>query len=162
MKRIVPECYADTYLVQVLLKRDWPMHQHGINKVIKTSGELLKLYPKVAAVIDEDKNKKDFLQSLRLESDKNGITHKSNGHIHYFIIKPAIEKFILKCCKDVSIDITEFDFPINFYDLRNIFKSPSIEGDHNFKRLINQLVDKKSLGIIRLQSLLIDLIEGRL
>jgi len=162
MYRIVPECHADTYLVEVLLKKGKPKHQKNIHKVKKTVELLAQEYPALsfAAVIDHDKNQKDFFESLQEVSNQHDVLHKRRSNIHYFIIKPALEQFIFNCCQISNINLQEFQLGNNVTDLRKFFKSPAIEGNHKFKGLINELVEKKSPGILRLQSLLLDIIAA--
>ena len=155
MKQIVPECYADTYLVEILLKRGKPRHQKGIHKVKETVEKLAKELNKFAAVIDKDKDQHHFYNSLETISDEAGVLHKKKGNINYFILEPAIEQFILNCCESSNIDISDFfKYSNDLHGLRNLFKSPAIESNHDFKRLINELINKNSAGIIRLQTLL--------
>ena len=118
MKHIVPECFVDTTLVRILVG-SLPRHQKGIPKVKKSILNLSTEFPKVIGLMDNDKRESSFFDTLKTESKKLDIIHKSEGNKHYIIVNPAIEKFILACCTESEIKIEQFGFSNNLDTLKN-------------------------------------------
>ena len=92
VKRVFPECWADTMLVELILQRGRPAHYHGINNV----GIALHKYKGgdfVIGLVDTDKFKrKDPKIELFTFEVENRL------HDHQLIIKqiPETNKYIIR------------------------------------------------------------------
>src|SRR5256885_10891836 len=101
---IVPECYVDTKLAEILAESSTKFnHQKGHGNVANKMQFALK--NRVAlGVIDEDTIKvrkaKYFSEFKEIRTENNLILQKHSRRKHYLIIiKPAIEKWLLENAK---------------------------------------------------------------
>jgi hypothetical protein len=153
--RLLPECYGDSVLVELLgFKR--PNHQvDGINAVLD---ELEKYKPKLnaAGVIDFDKNilhpyYKEF-ETIAIENNLTKMKHKERNHF-LILITPALEKFILKAAMEVDVPS-----PFSEKRLKQISKTREAENNQQLKQFLNRIIQKKAPGTETLKAWLREII----
>ena len=123
---VVPECYVDTNLMNVLLNKSCN-HQKGCATVCKTLD--VRLSDQFAiAITDKDKKEPKALEQFeQIGESEYIIVCKHQTKPHYLIqIKPAIEVFIL----DAAAELNE---------LRKITKTVTAKEDVTFARLFHAL-----------------------
>ncbi len=138
---IVPECYGDTVLIKIIFGGKSPKHQKGIKKVITTMDSLALKYPVAIGVMDNDKKEQDFFSQLISEKDYGLFEHRKQDNKHYFILKPALEKFLIDCCEETNININDY-FPVKNDPkiLGKYLKKSFISSDKSYLRLITDLL----------------------
>ena len=140
---IVPECYIDTMLIQILVPPQKRYnHQHGCFDV-SNEMELKGLKDKFAVgIIDNDKKKAKYLSGFDLiEKIGDSLTllkHK-NKHQYCIEITPAVEVFILKVCEEIEINLAEYGLPNELRELKRITKSLTTSKDERFTKLFKQM-----------------------
>jgi len=151
---LLPECYGDTLLVEILgFKR--PNHQtSGIGQVIKVMKE--KYQNRLAiGLIDADKKiTPSYFQEFHLEEEKHSLKllkHQDRNH-YLIMVSPALEGFILQAAVDVKIKQKPFD---NLKNLKRITKNINVGQNQDFKNFLNRLRQKKAPGFITIQKWLI-------
>lgn len=89
----------------------------------------------IVGTIDNDKNKPTYFEDFIKEQEtENFIFKKYEEKKQYLIIlKPAIEKFILKAAKQAKIKPNDYKIPDNFNDFKNFIKSKSIRSNQNLQ-----------------------------
>lgn len=110
-KSIIPECYADTLLIETLVptKKGYN-HQHNCFKVEATMKGLSNF---ALGIIDKDKKQIRYLDKFdvidEVENDLILWRH-SDKKVHHWIIQicPALEKWLLKICEAEQIDVSNF------------------------------------------------------
>ena len=149
-KCFLPECYLDTLLIEVLLKKPFSVnHKKGNSSIaaIMKHGPLKDGF--AVGIIDEDKVKLKELDTFtkveRLSKNELKIYYNSQRK-HFFIqICPAIEKWVLKECDKASINLAaeKYRLPSTLKDLKAM-KGLAQRSDERFKRLFNDMCDNKS------------------
>ena len=152
---IVPECYIDTKIAEILGQARKYNHQHGCGDVAKQLITTLK--DKVAlGIVDEDKNKgprpKYFLEFEQINEESNLILKKHKGRNHYLIlICPEIERWLMENATAVNIHPLNFNLPENLYRFKQITKRKNIDTNIEFYRFIKELIKKEAPGIMTLK-----------
>lgn len=110
-KSIIPECFADTLLIETLVPT-----QKGYNhqrSCFKVEATMKGIDGFAVGIIDKDKKQIKYLDKFELIDEVAGDLilwkHKDKG-IHHWIVQicPALEKLLLKICEAESIDIKHF------------------------------------------------------
>ena len=149
--QVIPECYADTLLVEILgFKR--PNHQLGIGKVLAMFKEKMK-NRKAVGIIDDDKIKPRQLDQFSLKEEKDGIKLLTNGHHAILIITPAFENWIYQNARQVDLDPAKFGFP-GAKKFREVCKRQDAKDNQELKQFLNALKQKKAAGLERLYTLI--------
>jgi DNA-directed RNA polymerase subunit F len=111
-KSIIPECYADTLLVETLAPSNRGYnHQYNCFKV---EGALKRLDEFGVGIIDKDKKQIKYLESFVKVDEIAGdliLWRHKNEQVHHWIIQicPALEKWLLKICKAEEVDLSDFE-----------------------------------------------------
>ena len=123
---IIPECYIDSCMVEVLLftDRDHVNHQKGNGNVVKEMKEKFQ-NDFCLGIIDEDREDLDYLGEFSLLMETKYLKlWKHNSKDHYLIqVRPVIEKWIMALCEENGIFLREFGLPENWRDLTRVSKS---------------------------------------
>jgi hypothetical protein len=148
MKRenlVVPECYVDTNLMNVLLGKACN-HQKGCATVCKQLDE--KLADQFAiAVIDQDKRQpKATEQYDEIGRNSHLIVCKHKDRPHYLIlINPAIERFILFAANELGVCLSDYQLPDDLDELKKLTKSVDAKDDTAFEHLFKHLRDASNI-----------------
>jgi hypothetical protein len=110
-KLIIPECYADTLLIETLVPTNKGYnHQHNCFKVEATMKGLDSF---ALGIIDKDKKQVKYLDSFKVIDKVEGdliLWRHADENIHHWIVQicPALERLLLKICEAEHIDTTGF------------------------------------------------------
>lgn len=142
MKRenvVVPECYVDTNLMNVLLGKACN-HQKGCATVCKIMDETL-FNQFAIAVIDQDKRQpKATKQYVEIGESADLIVSKHKDRPHYLIlINPAVESFILSAAKELNVDLADYQLSKDMEELKKQTKTITAKDDKRFKLLFKKL-----------------------
>lgn len=148
---LLPECYGDTLLVEMLgFKR--PNHQtSGIGQVIKVMKERYSTRLAIGIIDADKKITPSYYKEFHLAEEKNGLKllkHQDRNH-YLIMVAPALEGFILQAAEDVGIQQKPFD---NLKNLKRITKSIHVRQNQDFKNFLNRLRQKKAPGFITIQN----------
>ena len=136
---VVPECYVDTNLMNVLVGKACN-HKKGCTNVCKVLDE--KLTDQFAiAVIDKDKKEPASVQNYELiAANRFVMVSKHRQRPHYLIhICPAIEEFILAAANELNVNLSDYGLPTELNELRKITKTTTAKEDVTFARLFHAL-----------------------
>lgn len=147
---VLPECYADTLLVE-LLGFKGANHQNGIGQVLKTLKTRFSKQ-KAVGIIDDDKQKPAGIKDFEEVDSKHNIQKllsKDSKHT-LLIIQPAFEDWVLANAAAVSVNIpTEFENKKRF---RKICKDNNAAGNQALKNFLNTLKQKNAPGFVQLET----------
>ena len=136
---VVPECYVDTNLMNVLVGKACN-HKKGCSNVCKVLDE--KLTNQFAiAVIDRDKKEPASVRNYELIAQNQFImVSKHRERPHYLIhICPAIEEFILAAVAELNVNLAEYGLPTERDMLKQKTKTVTAKEDEKFARLFKDL-----------------------
>ena len=156
-RNILPECYADTLLVEVLGFKK-ANHQFSIGQVFKTMEDKMR---KRLAVGVTDRDKKitaKYYSKFQEEALKHGVRKlKIPSKEHYLIEHIPLEKFLFQAAKDVDVDPAKYGFN-SVKELAKITKSQNIGKNERFKQFLNTLHQKRTPSFIIIRTWLKELI----
>jgi len=147
---ILPECYADTLLVE-LLGFKGANHQLGIGMVFNTFKQRFKMQ-KAVGIIDDDKQKPAGIKDFEEVESKHNIQKclSKDGKHTLLIIQPAFEDWVFSNASAVSVDFpTEFENKKRF---RAICKNQNVSHNKELKKFLNTLKQKKAPGFLQLET----------
>lgn len=153
---IVPECYVDTKVAEIVGQIKKCNHQHGSGDV---ANELLrKLANNIAlGIIDEDKHKGQkakYLLEFKPIAENNGlILQKHPQRQHYIILVcPEIEKWLMGNAKAVNVNPVDYTLPTELKGLIKLTKIKNIDKNEGFLRFIKHLIKAEAPGITTLNT----------
>lgn len=156
---VVPECYVDTNLMNVLLGKACN-HKKGCPTVCKTLEE--KLSDQFAiAVIDLDKRQpKATVQYVEIGRNDHLVVCKHKDRPHFLImINPAIEKFILFAVNELGVKMSDYELPEDLDELKSLTKTVTAKEDKKFELLFKKI--RNASNIRCLDSLLKYLLDNK-
>lgn len=141
----MPECYADTLLIETLVPtKSGYNHQHSCFQVEREMrfGKLKDQF--AVGIIDKDKEAIKYLNEFEEIGKVTGSLilwkHKKDEKHHYIIqICPALEKWILEICEAEAIDIAEFGLSSDLKELTQKTKSRSSMENQQLKDLFRNI-----------------------
>ena len=147
--QVVPECYADTLLVE-LLGFVSPNHQMGIGKVF---GAFQKSNQNRFAVgiIADDKVKPKNLDYFEITENVHGVKRLKKGKHSILIISPAFEDWIYENARAKDVDPTKFGFHTR-KDFQKACKRMDVSTNQQVKQFLNTLKQKNAPGFQQLKT----------
>ena len=157
--KVIPECYVDTNLMNVLLEK-LCNHQKGCTTVCKTLDERLRDEFAIA-VIDKDKREPKAVEEFELIGSARGLhVSKHRSRPHYMLqIDPAVEVFIMDAAEELGVNLADFELPTELNALRKKTKTVSAKEDEKFARLFRRL--RGATNMRRLEGVLRYLLDAR-
>ncbi|MEO6720982.1 MAG: hypothetical protein ABIN67_11455 [Ferruginibacter sp.] len=153
-KCIIPECYVDSCLIEVLLAADkeYVNHHKGNGKVAREMQDNFK-DDFCIGIIDEDKEKLDYLKFFEEKRTTDFLKlWKHSKKDHYFIqIRPVVETWILKVCNGSGINLADFNLPTAIKPLLKITKAVSSRRDERLIKLFKQMKNTNCQPVIDLK-----------
>jgi len=151
----MPECYADTLLIETLVPaKNGYNHKRSCFKVETemTQGKLKDRF--AVGIIDNDKVKIKYLKEFEIVDKVEGsliLWRNKNKARHHFIIQvcPALERWILNICGNENIVLAEFGIANDLEGLKKYTKSISSLEDEKLKALFKAISSKEENICIR-------------
>lgn len=150
--RIIVEGEGDSVLIMMLLKVI-PYNANGVGNLLNHL-EQVKTGQRVVGVCDYDKDRRKLLENKfdlveqKTEMDLKVLKDKENRSL--VIIKPALEKWLLKAADSVDVDYGNFGFQSEKHFKRTA-KSIQVESNNNFKNFINTINQKNAPAFVQLK-----------
>ncbi len=148
-KSIIPECFADTLLIEILVptKRGYN-HQRSCFKVEATMKGLNSF---AVGIIDRDKKQIKYLDKFEIIDEVAGdliLWRHTEKQIHHWIIQicPALERLLLKICETENIDTSDFGDDA-LEGIKYFTKSASRLNNPTLQTLFNE-INRKSKNLI--------------
>ncbi len=168
VKRIFPECNADTLLVELILQKGKPAHYKGNSKVAKALENITNETLLVIGIVDSDKFEntppylENFSQTVEDCSEIENLILKKipNTKKHLIFVCPKFEPWIWKRAMESSINPVDFGFE-TLSDLFKSSKSNELREDANFKKFVNAVVRSDNPAILKLKGWLENVFEQK-
>ncbi|MDR1877074.1 MAG: hypothetical protein LBQ84_05570 [Flavobacteriaceae bacterium] len=148
---IIPECYTDTSLIEVLLPPSKGYnHQKGCNNVVNVmTGKLKDQF--AVGIVDKDKREIGYLKQFQPIANTGSLfLYKHPDKPHYIIqISPAIEAFILQCADEKKIPLENYDLPSEIKELTKRTKQIVSKKDPTLKKLFKMFKDSQECIILK-------------
>ena len=148
--QILPECNADTLLLEML--GFFPSHQNGIGQVMNTLVKNFKNRPAVG-IIDNDKKKPTAFGEFELNDEKANIQrrYKPDSKHALLVINPAFEDWVFENANAVGIDPINYGFNTPKY-FRQMCKKENAAKNPQLKQFLNTLKQKQAPGFVQLKT----------
>lgn len=148
--QILPECYADTLLVEMLGFE--PNHKLGIGEVKNALAKIFKNSWAVG-IVDNDKKKPTDFVEYNLVAEKDGIKRceKANSKHTLLVISPAFEDWVFENANAVNVDPKNYGFQSRKH-FRDNCKKVNANENRQLKQFLNTLKQKKAPGFLQLKS----------
>ncbi|MVM30198.1 hypothetical protein GO755_09145 [Spirosoma sp. HMF4905] len=161
--RMIPECYADTALVKVIVNDQKPVdHVFGIPNVAKEMALGLVNHPEFILIgfVDNDKRTPTYFDDFDTITVENKVIFKKKQLVEHYllVIDKAIETFLIWNAQQVAIDLAEYGFTSNLKRLCQLMKRTTIGSDPNYLRLLTDLHTRQAPGFQTLERILNDFI----
>jgi len=151
---IIPECYIDSCLTEVLLNagKEPVNHQKGNGTVAKKMKESFN-NEFCVGIIDEDKNPIDYLKEFEEKKSDDFLKLWKHKRKHHYIIqiRPVVESWFLKICNEKGINLADYDLPHGGKELLRKTKSVSSRKDERFISLFRRLVNEDCEPVLKLK-----------
>jgi hypothetical protein len=147
--QIIPECYADTLLVE-MLGFDRPNHQLGIGKVIGMFEKGLKNRIAVG-IIDDDKVKPKDFDKFQVEAERDGIKRLIKDKHSILVIKPVFEDWVFENAAAVEVEPSKFGFHSR-KQFREACKKMDAKKNPQLRQFLNTLKQKQAPGFTQLKT----------
>jgi len=149
-RNILPECYADTLLVEVLGFKK-ANHQFSIGQVFKIMED--KMATRLAVGVT-DKDKKitaKYYAAFQEQTMEHGVRIlKIPDKKHYLIEHIPLEKFLFQAAENVDVDPARYGFS-SIRALSKITKSHKIDKNQQFRQFLNTLLQKETPSFMFIQ-----------
>ncbi|MDX8127852.1 hypothetical protein QLH52_11215 [Methylomonas sp. OY6] len=148
---ILPECYLDTMLTEILVKPVFGYnHQKGCSTVTSKMQNCKNLKDNFAVgILDNDKKQTPYLNELNLISEKFGLKlYKHPYKHHYLILHPPIEQWLLDEANAANIDLNNYQLPGELSALKKQTKTAASKHDQQFKNLFRDLKTRESFSCL--------------
>jgi hypothetical protein len=162
---IVPECYGDTRLVEILLEAEKVNHQKNIGQVANTLLGKLKDQPALA-IVDDDKKSIPTYFKTEFEPVKEGfglklLRHKTKNH---FLIRihPALEIWLWKAATEAGVSMDAFKVGRDVNGLKKTTKDMTLQRNMEFTQFVKTLRRKESQPILLLKKWMEDFLNKKL
>lgn len=152
---LIPECYVDTCLAEVLLQagKKHVNHQKGNGTV---AGKMKDWFGDAFCVgmIDEDRKPLDYLKEFDLKVSQGNLKLWKHRTKHHYMIQlcPVIEVWIINECAVREIPLAGFGLPTELRSLLKVTKSIGVEADDRFVQLFKEMVRLQCESVIRLKN----------
>ncbi len=166
-KSVIPECYIDSNLFDVLLNFEKESVNHA-----KGNGTVLNKMERMFAnsfcigIIDKDRRDLTKIKTNFVKVEIEGIEdylilYQSCKNKHHYLIQivPAIELWIWNVTDKLSIEIGKFDIhALSLDEFKKITKQVDKKRDARFRALFKEIVNqsdlKQFLPVIKLKSII--------
>ncbi len=149
---VIPECYADTVLVEMLgFKRPNHAVNSNISSVLKTV-KASRPNQQVVGIIDSDRGKGEkLLEGFELVDEQHDIKKFSRGKQTILVICPAFEGWIFGNAAKKNIDPADHHFQTPKY-FRRKCKDINAQRNQDLKQFLNTLKQKQAPGFTQLKT----------
>jgi hypothetical protein len=160
---IVPECYADTRLAEILTQSKRCNHQKNLGQVANTLKNRLKDLPALG-IVDNDKGSvPSYFSEFNLifqNQDLKLLKHPGRSQF-LVMICPAIEQWLLNAANEVNVNPLDFGIKEGLKEFTNLTKSIHLGQSREFAEFVKALVKAEAPSIILLKKWLVDFKDGK-
>lgn len=153
----VPECFADTEFVKVLFldgkyhaNADFDNHAFGISQVAQVLKKQDVIgYTNIGFIDNDKKNVPPYFENFKLIAECESVAFKKHpeGNDYIFVLKPAIEKFLIGQMNEIGKLPSNYSLPDDFKAFRKQLKSIQIKHSQAYLEMLQELRQQRPSGI---------------
>lgn len=147
---IIPECYADTNLVETLLRIKGVNHQKSCGQVTRKMQQSFE-NDFAVGIIDLDKVQSKYAEECNVIAFSNefSVCRHSNSH-HYLIkIHNVLEKFLINCADEVGVDFSLIGLSKGKEMLMQRTKKQEAKTDSQLSNLFKKLSSATEMSLLK-------------
>lgn len=147
---IIPECYVDTNLVQILMRVKGVNHQHSCGQVTNTMQNRFNDSFSIGIVDNDDRQSKYSQACVEIARSKEIILCKHPDSHHYLVkIINIMETFILHCIDDLGFSVVELGIPGGIEDLKKITKDKDSLDNPELRKILKAVSQAKEMRLLK-------------
>ncbi len=146
--QVLPECYADTVLVEVLGFTK-PNHQLSIGKVLSQM-ESAHANKAMVGIVDDDKRKPGYFQKFTQTEECEGIKRYQKDSQVILVISPAFETWVFENAAAAGVDPGKYGFS-DRKSFEKACKKQDAGKNTSLKNFLNTLKQKQAPGFKQLR-----------
>jgi len=149
--QLMPECFADTLLVDMLIGST-SSHKRSITQVFAAFKKEFS-NRRAVGIIDDDKKKDAYYNEFNITEETDCYRYLAHPNKRHFliVIKKDLEDLIIKCAKTADI---EHKLLGSVQQLKRVTKDMNVSKNTEVKDLINTLIQKKVKPLVEIQKIL--------
>lgn len=147
---IIPECFVDTNLVQILMEIKGANHQHSCGQVTntmqKTFGDSFSV-----GIVDNDKRQSKYSQNCNEIARSNEIILCKHPNSHHYLVKIVnlMETFIMHCIDELGLSLEELGIPNGIEDLKQYTKDKDSLNNPQLRRILKAVAPAKEMALLK-------------
>lgn len=147
---IIPECFADTNLVQTLLRIKGVNHQKSCGQV---TNQMQKRFHDDFAVgiIDLDKDQSKYSEESEVIASSAEFSVCRHPGSHHYLIKihNVLESFIISCASELKINTSLIGFPLKKEELMRRTKKQEAKNNPQLTAFFKKLTASKEMSLLK-------------
>ncbi len=146
---IVPECYVDTNLVQMLMQVKGVNHQHSCGQVTNTMQNRFGNGFSVGVVDNDKKQSKYSKECLEIAHSNELILCQHPGTHHYLIkINNIMETFILNCANELGLSLDDLGIKGDIDELKSITKDEDSLDNPKLRKILKAVSHANEMNLL--------------
>ena len=146
---IIPECNADTNLVQTLMEMKGANHQKSCGQV---TNEMQTRFKDSFAIgiIDLDKKQSSYSKESTKIASSNEFSVCKHSNSHHYLIKihNILENFVISSAKEVGIDVSDLGFPLERDELMKMTKKKEAKNNPLLTKLFKKIRSSTEMSLL--------------
>lgn len=147
---IIPECYADTNLIQTLLQIKGANHQKSCGQV---TNEMKQRFHDDFAVgiIDLDKKQSIYAEECETIASSNEFSVCRHAGTNHYLIKihNVLENFIIHCAEETGVDLLPLGIPLDRESLMKRTKKQEAKNDPELTNIFKKLSSSSEMTLLK-------------
>ena len=146
---IVPECYVDTNLVQILMQVKGVNHQHSCGQVTNTMQNRFDNSFSVG-VVDNDKKQSNYSKECLEIAHSNELILCQHPETHHYLIKikNIMETFILNCAKELGLSLDDLGIKGGIDDLKSVTKDEDSLNNPQLRKILKAVSHANEMTLL--------------
>ena len=147
---IVPECFVDTNLVQILMQVKGVNHQHSCGQVTNTMqrrfGDAFSV-----GIVDNDKRQSKYAQACQEIARSQEIILCKHPDSHHYLVKivNVMETFIMHCIDELGLSLDALEIPNGKEDLKQYTKDQDSLDNPQLRRILKAVAPAKEMMLLK-------------
>ena len=136
---IYAECYLDTLFARLILKIDVD-HLFGFGETVK---QLVNNTNNSSALIDKVKRQGPSFEKFEIIKSTTSVEFRKFNDKKIVYISIGLERYILKICSENNVDLSSFNLPNSFEELKKVTKKSMVQDDIRVHKLFEHISELK-------------------
>ncbi len=147
---ILPECYVDTKIVQIIMQVKGVSHQKGTGAVTRKMQTVFKNSFAIG-IIDLDKEQSTYAKESIVIAKSDELTLCKHPNSSHYIIKMnnIMENFILHCAEDLQLSLGDYGLPSDLEGMKSITKSKDSINNPQLHTAIKAVTEANEMCLLK-------------